>query len=442
MLHRKAGAPVEIVSFSSNRVLYISYNGMLEPLGRSQVIPYLHQLSDEGVRFTLLSFERPAAWEPDGLLKCKKLEQRLADDGIEWRRLRYHKSPSLPATLYDIAAGISFGQALVRRNRIEMVHVRSTVPAAIALGLKKLFGIKMIFDVRGLVADEYVDADHWKKASIKYRLTKSMELRCLAASDGVVTLTESIWTIMKEWPELRERKLAHQVIPCCVDLERFRFDEAARAQRRAELRLEDEFVLVYSGSVGGWYLTDKMADFFAALSILRPDAHFLWLTNNGRDQVDAVFRGRGISTDRYTIKPASSADVPSYLSASDAGISFIKPCFSKLASSPTKNAEYLACGLPLVINSGIGDSDALVLREGVGALVKRFTSEEYAAAATTIVGLQGDVDSMRSHSRAVAEKLFDVRVVGRERYARLYDEVLTEGNGALVAENEVVTAPQ
>src|SRR5687768_7432269 len=36
---------------------------------------------------------------------------------------------------------------------------------------------------------------------------------------------------------------------------------------------------------------------------------------------------------------------PSYLSAADAGLSFIKSCFSKIASSPTKNAEYLACGL-------------------------------------------------------------------------------------------------
>jgi glycosyltransferase involved in cell wall biosynthesis len=415
---------------------------MLEPLGQSQVIPYLRQLTSEGVRFTLLSFERAPAWGTEGLLKCKELQRSLAEDGIEWHRLRYHKRPSLPATLYDIAAGIASGQALVRRNRIEMVHVRSTVPAAIALGLKKLLGIKMIFDVRGLVADEYVDADHWEKAGIKYRLTKSMELRCLAACDGVVTLTESIWQIMKEWPELRERKLAHRVVPCCVDLERFRFDEGARAHRRAELEVEDKFVLVYSGSVGGWYLTDKMADFFAVLLILRPDAHFLWLTNNGRDQVDAVFRGMGVSTDRYTIKPVSSGDVPSYLSASDSGISFVKPCFSKLASSPTKNAEYLACGLPLVINAGIGDSDSLVLREGVGALVNRFTNQEYAAAASTILGLHGDVDSMRSNSRAVAKKLFDVRVIGRERYARLYDEVLTEGSGALVAEREVVTAGQ
>jgi glycosyltransferase involved in cell wall biosynthesis len=323
-----------------------------------------------------------------------------------------------------------------------MVHARSTVSAAIAVGLKKLFGIKMIFDVRGLLADEYVDAGHWPKEGIKYRLTKSMELRCLAASDGVVTLTDRIWPIIKEWPELRARGVAHQVVPCCVDLERFSFDPAARTQRRAELRLDASFVLVYSGSVGGWYLTDEMVGFFVALLRERSNAHFLFLTTNGEDKVEAILKERGVPPSGYTIKSVSSKDVSSYLSASDAGIAFIKPCFSKLASSPTKNAEYLACGLPLIINSGIGDSDSLIRSEGIGALVNDLTRVEYVAAETTIHGMLEDAEQARRRSREVAERLFDVSRIGLERYATLYDEVLfstphsqtTEGAAILTRE--------
>ena len=106
------------VSLKDKRVLYISYNGMLEPLGQSQVIPYLRELSGEGVRFTLLSFERAAAFERDGLEKCRQLERDLAEYGIEWHRLRYHRRPSLPATVYDILAGIVSGLTLIRRNGI------------------------------------------------------------------------------------------------------------------------------------------------------------------------------------------------------------------------------------------------------------------------------------------------------------------------------------
>ena len=319
-----------------------------------------------------------------------------------------------------------------------MVHARSTVPAVIALGLKKLFGIKMIFDVRGLLADEYVDAGHWRKESIKYRLTKSLELRCLGASDGIVTLTERIWSIIERWPELRARGIAHQVIPCCVDLKRFRFDPGARTQRRAELRLEDKLVLVYSGSVGGWYLTEEMIDFFVAMLSERPEVHFLCLITNGQDKVEAILKERGVPPGNYTIKSVSSESVSSYLSASDAGIAFIKPCFSKFASSPTKNAEYLACGLPLIINCGIGDSDSLIRSEGVGVLVSAFTQVEFGAAETTIRRMLEDPVQARLRSREVAERLFDVSRIGLERYASLYGEVLFKTPSSQTTEGTVI----
>src|SRR3989442_8193197 len=276
MALEEAGAmPALPGSLEGRRVLYLSYNGMLEPLGQSQVIPYLRELSKRGVRFTLLSFERAAAFGPDGLAKCRELRGELAADGIEWHWLRYHQKPSLPATLYDVANGVRYARRLVRRNRIEMAHARGHIPATIALTLKKCFDLKMIFDVRGLMAEEYVDAEHWSEGSTRYRLTKTMERRTLAGSDGVVTLTEKIWPIIKEWDGLRSREVLHAVVPCCADLDLFRFSEKERTRRRAELGLQDRFVVVYSGSIGGWYFTDQMADFFAEFLKRRSDAHFL-----------------------------------------------------------------------------------------------------------------------------------------------------------------------
>src|SRR5918992_456672 len=145
------------------RVLYISYNGMLDPLGQSQVIPYLKELSKAGVRFTLLSFERERAYTPEGVAQCRELQRKLAQHKIDWHWLRYHKRPSLPATMFDVAQGIRLGYRLVKQNNIEMVHARSHIAARIALALKRRFSLKFIFDVRGLMADEYVDAGHWQK---------------------------------------------------------------------------------------------------------------------------------------------------------------------------------------------------------------------------------------------------------------------------------------
>jgi glycosyltransferase involved in cell wall biosynthesis len=326
--------------------------------------------------------------------------------------------------VYDVRHGLRYAKRLVRREKIEMVHARSHVPAAIALCLKKRFGLKMIFDLRGLMADEYVDANHWRQGSIRYRITKRMEFKALAGADGIVTLTERIWPVIRLWEVLRDRKVIHEVVPCCVDLELFKVDAEAREHRRAELGIQNRLVLVYSGSIGGWYLMDEMVDFFAALRKHRADAHFLWLTHGSLELIDDAMSKRGISATNYTVVNAAPRDVSSYLSAADAGIAFYKPAFSRIATSPVKIPEYLACGLPLIINAGIGDSDVLVTQEKVGALVRDFNEDEYANAWAVIEGLAGSPEQTRRHTREVAERLFDVRRVGVERYARLYERVL------------------
>ncbi len=413
------------LSLVGRRVLFISYNGMLDPLGQTQVIPYLRQLAKQGVRFTLLSFERDKAFAPAGLLKAEALKQILIADGIEWHSLRYHQKPSLPATAYDVISGIRYASKLVRRNKIELVHARSHIPATIALALKRKFGLKLIFDVRGLMADEYVDANHWRKNSVPYRLTKRMEREALQAADGVVTLTEAIWPIMKSWPVLNGRTdVTHTVVPCCADLEVFNYRAEDREQRRAELGLGERFVVIYSGSVDGWYLTEQMADFFACLLRLRADAHALWLTPSKHERIGELMAERGFSADRYTVVAAEPEAVPAYLSASDAGLAFIKPCFSKLASSPTKYGEYLGCGLPLIINRGIGDADQLITREGGGVLVNEFSDPGYSNAVSAIERFAADQDGTRRLARSVAERLFDVAALGVERYSKLYETVL------------------
>jgi glycosyltransferase involved in cell wall biosynthesis len=170
-------------------------------------------------------------------------------------------------------------------------------------------------------------------------------------------------------------------------------------------------------------LTEKMADFFASFRQRKPDAHLLWLTTGSHDRVRELMSSRNVGSESFSVLSVPSASVASYLAAADAGLAFIKRCISKVASSPTKNGEYLACGLPLIINAGVGDSDALINDWKAGALIENFTDEDYAEAARHIEAMaaQGDV---RSSARAVAERLFDLNAIGAERYASLYERVL------------------
>lgn len=412
------------MGLEGRRVLFISYNGMLEPLGQSQVIPYLRELAKKGVEFTLLSFERARAFTSEGAKECEQLREKLASQGIEWHWLRYHQRPSVPATIYDVLVGIRKASSLVQKNRIEMVHARGHIPATIALALKKRFGTKMIFDLRGLMAEEYVDAGHWQKGGLPYRITKGTERQILSQTDAIVTLTEKIWPIIKEWDGLRGRAVHHEVIPCCVDLSLFKFSDEVRQRRRAELNLGDRFTMVYSGSLDGWYLTEKMADFFAAFLQRKRDAHLLWLTTGSHDRVRELMRSRQVEPGSFSVLSIASAEVPSYLAAADAGLAFIKRCVSKIASSPTKNGEYLACGLPLILNAGVGDSDSLIHDWKAGVLIEDFSPEDFSQAGRAIEVMVNEPE-VRKKARSVASQLFDLNEIGAVRYASLYERVLT-----------------
>ena len=414
------------MTLSGKHVLYVSYNGMLDPLGQSQVIPYLKGLSKLGVEFTLLSFERPHAFEPAGIEASTNLREELSGYGIEWHVLRYHQKPSLPATAYDVTKGIRYARRLMRKKQIQMVHARAHIPAVIALALKRRFGAKMIFDVRGLMAEEYIDAGHWKPGGVPARITKSSEARVLRATDGLVTLTDALWAEMRNWPPLQSRQVTHLTIPCCVDLEKFRFDENERATHRAELGIGDRFVLVYSGSVGGWYMTDEMAAFFATLSQQRPGAFFLWLTHGPSAIVRSAMAKHGISEDAFEVRKVSSSQVPGFLSCADAGIAFYRPGVSRLGTSPVKVSEYLACGLPVVMNTGIGDSDRIIDENSLGVLVGSFDQSGYEKARTTLDQMIANSASTNARISAAAEKLFDLNTVGVSRYARLYEALLND----------------
>ena len=408
-------------------VLYISYNGMLDPLGQSQVIPYLKELSKLGVQFTLLSYEREQAYGVEGEQLCRTLDEELSQFGINWHRLRYHQRPSIPATAFDVVAGIRFASRLVKRDRIDLVHARAHIPAVIALALKRRFGTKMIFDVRGLMAEEYIDADHWQADSVAARMTKNVEARVLRATDGIVTLTDALWNAMREWPALNGRSVVHETIPCCIDQELFRYDPQARETRRVQLGISDRFVLVYSGSIGGWYMTDEMAAFLAMLKQQRPDAFFLWLTTGPPKIVADAMSKSQIGAADYAVRRISNREVSSFLSAADVGIAFYRPGISRLGTSPVKVSEYLSCGLPVVINSGIGDTDDLIEGGKIGAVVKNFNEQDYSAAASAVLELAASSEATRQRVRGTAEKQFDLHGVGIERYARLYKRVLAGG---------------
>jgi glycosyltransferase involved in cell wall biosynthesis len=411
------------------RTLYICYFGLREPLVQTQVLPYLREISRSGVDVSLLTFEPSMrrSWPRED---ADAWRARLRDEGIHWFAMPYHKSPSLPATLYDVASGALKIARLVRRYKIDTLHARNHVACVMGAMVKRLTGVRLIFDIRGFMAEEYVDGGAWPEGGFLFRLTKAAERRLLRVSDGFVVLTERAREILfPGCTDTDSRGRPIEVIPCCVDSQRFqKAGGPTRDALRASLGLDGRRVIVYVGNLGWWYMTEQMADFLAEARRQDPSSLALVMTQSPFERIEGPLRQRGLSDEDFRILRVSPEEVPAYLRAADVALSFVKPCYSKLSSSPTKFAEYLACGLPVVSSAEIGDLDAIVEGDRVGVLVREFTPEAYRRALEAIESLRGE-EGLSDRCLASARDRFDLEEVGGVRYRRLYERV-GEGRGA------------
>ncbi len=399
--------------------LYLCYFGLREPLVQTQVLPYLRELAAGGVEVSLLTFEpqlQSARWTAQEL---DAMRETLAREGIRWFQLAYHKTPSALATGYDIIAGARAALRIARRHGINVLHARAHVPLAMAmLAARRLPDARIIFDIRGLMAEEYADAGVWREGSGIFRAVKKLERAGVRRADGIVVLTQR----MRDW--LTGEQLARaekiEVIPCCVDFSRY--ETAGEGQ---EILVEggasssSRFEVVYAGSVTGLYMLGEMARFFLELRARQPGAFFRVLTMSSSERASVILRGVGLSDADFLVAGVPAAEVPTYLRRARLGVSFRKPTFSQIAASPTKIPEYLAAGLPVVSNFGIGDTDELLEGRRVGVVVRSFDRDALARAADAALALAFETD-IAARCRDVAREQFDLVNVGGARYLSLY----------------------
>lgn len=398
------------------RSLYLSHIGMAEPLGQSQVLPYLIGLARQGVEIEILSFEATNLDLPT----VAALRERLAGERITWRPMPRSSSHSLGMKLWEAGRALSDGLLTALRRRPDVVHARSYLPAAAADLIASLSpGARLLFDCRGMLADEYIDNGNWRREQVAYRLTKRYERRLFARTDGLVVLTEALHRWLREGGHLG----AHTevgVVPCCVDADRFRPDDEARQRGRRELGLGNRPVVVYSGTLGSWYLEREMALFVAALRRLRPDVAFLVLSRADVTNLRAHARAAGIPDGDLLVRSVSPTEMPSALAIGDVGLSFILPCFSKLGSSPTKVAEYLSSGLVVALNEGVGDQSELSVERSC-VVMPTLDATQIETGARRVSELLDQPHAQRAATaHAVARARFSLAEIGVPRYADLY----------------------
>lgn len=409
----------------TKRILFISYDGMTDPLGQSQVIPYLSNLTRFGYTFTILSCDKPDKYKANE----QYVRQLIQSFPIEWVSVPYHKNPPVLSSLYDFYTLRRTALKLHREKPFDMVHTRPGLPTLVALHLKRKYGVKFLNDVRGFWPDERVDGGMWNLKNplfrMIYRFFKKHEAECLNEADHVVCLTYAAREEMHRWKNIRNQPLPIEVIPCSADLDLFNpaaVDPALKKHFREELQLkETDCIISYLGSIGGWYLTDEMMRFCKLLSQRIAAAKFLFIApDHGHSAIRSAADKAGLPSEKLIIRQGRRHEVPVLLSFSTYSLFFIKPCFSKISSSPTKHGEIMAMGIPVITNTGVGDVDSIVKNYNAGFLVDGFTDESYDEVIREIgEGKKFDPLAIRNGARD-----FYALETAVERYRKVYDGIL------------------
>ncbi len=353
-------------------VLFITYDGLLDPLGGSQILPYLYSIASHPRRLHIISFEKPARFKAG----AARLRHDLAEHGIRWTPLSFTSRAGKLGKIWDLMRMYGTALRLQLQHRFGIVHCRSYLAMQVGCFLHRFTGIRTIFDMRGLWVDDRVEGNLWPQDKWVYRQLyryyKRLERRMLECTDAVVVLTDRVVPEIRVLAPGMEAGIV--VIPCCADFDHFGgIDAQAMATVRGELGIkENALVFSYLGSLGTVYLLEDMLRLFeSAVRLRKESVHLLLITRDWGQAHESLVDRMGLTDlrDRIHVRPASREEVPTVLGASDIMLSFRRSTYSQQACSPTKLAEAFALGIPAISNAGVGDVDRITQELDAGAVI-------------------------------------------------------------------------
>ncbi|PIE07067.1 MAG: glycosyltransferase [Rhodobacterales bacterium] len=391
--------------------LYITRNGLLEPLGQSQVFGYLRGLSRDHA-ITVISYEKDEDWADRARVAALRADcDRL---GIRWLPQHFRPRPRIIAPALSMLRMVWLLRREVRGQKARLIHARSYIPAAVARVVGRITGVPFIFDMRALWPEELITAGRLKRGSVMHKAIVRAERACLRDAGAVVALTHAAaGHLRRSYPDdLAGQRLA--IIPTCADLARF---------VPAEKPPETPVYGCLGTMLSGWFRIDWLKAFLEVAARRDPGARFELTTRDDARALREAIGGGGALQEKITIAPSAPDRVQEVLQGQKASVMFYAGGeVSELGRSPTRLAEILGCGLPVVANAGVGDVARVVQENRVGVLAEGPSPLQMEAAWEALQELMRDPE-LAARCRRTAEKLFSLKT-GTEAYARLYEEVL------------------
>ena len=388
------------------KIIYLSYDGILDSIGKSQILSYLLLLSKKN-KVILVTFEKK---EKIDTRKINILQKKLKKQNIIWHYNIFTKKKNIILFLNIILLQFKIIFFIIKYD-VKIIHLRSTILGFLVLLPIFLLNTKLIYDIRGFWVDERVDRQGWSKNSFWFLFFRILEKKLYNKSSAIVTLTNESVNILSRKYKLS--KLIFYLIRTCVDIKKF---------TPPKNLVKKNFNLCYLGTVDTAYDFYKVFDLYKIILNHIPHCKFFIFNEDKKKLIHDIFLKNKIKKRNYLIKSCTASMIPSYLKKMNIGLFFLNKNFSIKASMPTKVGEFLSCGVPIICNNFNKDILKLFKNNNIGIVhhFKKMKKKEEFNFIKKIIKLTKQ--KYRNNCREAAVRHFDIYLAVKS-YQKIYDRI-------------------
>ena len=389
------------------KALYFSYDGLLDPLGQSQIVPYISAIAAAGHSLTIVSYEKPERTKD----QIKVMDIKLQKIGINWVRLEFR--PGKFWAIKRVVGGILLIRKLCAHMQPDFIHLRGLVPAIIFQLSRST--VPSLYDFRGFALGEWVDIGKITQSSLIYYLLNRLDRNAVKSASGLVVLEKSAKQLLIENYDVP--KVPLKVIRTCTDVNRYTKRKKFCSKDNRTLRF------VFLGGAKFPYRPDLALMLIEKLLEYGLDCNIDFINNGDHVIIENAINLTSIPKEKVRILSCEHSKIPDILATYDCGLVMVETSYWRRVCSPTKTSEYLASGLPVISLKGIEALDDLSERTECVAIVSQEELESHLQG----VRVEQIVSFIRSTDVAhkcqiLAKAEFDLEMAGN-LFVELYSEM-------------------
>ena len=390
-------------------VLFIANGSLANPILQSQGLPYLFNLDSSIYKPHVLSFEKTNS-SNETKAAIEAIIKRFGEK-INFYPIKAGGKSLITFRLYSFLRGLRAINYLVQKFDIKILHARNFFSAFLSIIIKMFFkyNLKVLYDIRGLAIEERIFSGQLKK--LPEKIFRRIEKIVVNKSDSIVVVSE-------RFKEYLITKYGTSIIKKISIINNKTVIPYLNGLELEKIKSNVDYIGVYSGSAASWQNINGMMELFKIAFNMFDNTRIKILTWQKERFVNKLSNYPELK-DKIEILFFVQEKVFDNLIRCNFGIIFRENNLISNVSSPLKFAEYLAAGLPVLINEGIGDTEDIISKYNIGVIIRR---ENYYAGLKEMMDLLKD-KNVYSRCRDVALREFNIKDAFNS-YQMIYEELL------------------